>query len=167
MLKICLASWYWGPSEADDELFDDTFHNSSEMTSTIPSVISNPDAHELNTACPSSYACTKGILTPQSDMLSSPVKCLTLPSPSNLHNPEERNGPLSAFLFVDNSDKKLAARLRNVLTNRKQRRQKMSRVAELEEKLRAMESERNTWKRKAEFWRKASAENQNKSTRSC
>jgi hypothetical protein len=49
--------------------------------------------------------------------------------PSTQHQPEEEKGLRSTFLFVDNSDKETAARLRNVLTNRKQ---KMSRVAELD-----------------------------------
>jgi hypothetical protein len=96
-----------------------------------------------------------------------PLSSSTHAPPSTRHQPEEEKElhSTTSFLFVDNGDKETAARLRNVLTNRKQRKQKMSRVAELEEKLRVMESEKNNWKRKAEFWRKALLDNQNKSTR--
>jgi hypothetical protein len=94
-----------------------------------------------------------------------PLSPSTHAPPSTRHQPEEGKELHSSFLFVDNGDKETAARLRNVLTNRKQRKQKMSRVAELEEKLRVMESEKNNWKRKAEFWRKALLDNQNKNSR--
>jgi hypothetical protein len=70
----------------------------------------------------------------------------------------------SAYLFVDNNDKQAAVRLRSALATRKHRKLKLSKVAELEEKLRVMENEKNAWKRKAEFWRKALGENHIMST---
>jgi hypothetical protein len=41
----------------------------------------------------------------------------------------EEDGLGSAYLFVDNSDKETAARLRNALATRKHRKQKLSKVA--------------------------------------
>jgi hypothetical protein len=156
--KDLIASSSLTRFDADYELFDHTFHSSSEMT--IPPITFDPGGQILNTDCPP-YTYTTRILTPQSDMSLSPTTDLaSFPPPSTRHQPKEGKGPHSAFLFVDNSDKETAARLRNVLTNRKQRRQRMSKVAELEEKLRTMESEKNAWKQKAEFWRKALADNQ-------
>jgi hypothetical protein len=90
----------------------------------------------------------------------SPATDFALPLPSTQHQPAEETEQHSTFLFVDNSDKETAARLRNVLTNKKHRKQKMNKAADLEEKLRKMESEKNAWKQKAEFWRKALADNQ-------
>lgn len=142
-----LASWSCRPFDADHELFDDKSHDSTETT--VPFLATDPEAQVLCTAGRSDR-CTIGSLTPESEMLLPPNIDLTIPP---AHQPEKRSR--SNFLFVDNSDKETAARLRNVLTNRKQRMRKLSRVAELEEKLRAVESERDTWKRKAEFWRKA------------
>lgn len=70
-------------------------------------------------------------------------------APSGPSSPVKGGKVQKTFHFVENSNKREAARLRNTMTSRNLRQSKISRIAELERLLEESQTETEMWKKRA------------------
>jgi len=143
----------FSPSDIDIDIDASAFlaYSTSNLGSSSSSSDKSSPPSDHDNAFDSTY------FTPEQDSQLAPSIATRSVSPLSIQSsnkssravPAEKQDLNDSFLFVDNNDKKQAARLRNALCARRHKKSKMTRLERLQERLKTVERERDEWKRKA------------------